>query len=107
MTRTYETAFILSGALDDSALETEIAKIEELVQREGGTVKEWNRWGKRRLAYEIAGQSDGHYAFLEFELEPSALDTLARSYRLNENILRHMHTVKEHQAGSADRPRRQ
>ena len=95
MARTYEAAFIFSGALDDSALETEIGKVEELVQREGGAVKEWNRWNKRRLAYEIGGQSDGYYAFLEFELDPSALDTLARIYRLNENILRHMHTVKD------------
>ncbi len=95
MARTYEAAFIFSGALDDSALETEIGKVEELVQSEGGAVKEWNRWSKRRLAYEIGGQSDGYYAFLEFELDPSALDTLARIYRLNENILRHMHTVKD------------
>jgi len=95
MSRIYEAAFIFSGALDDSGLEAEIAKVEELVHREGGTVKEWNKWGKRRLAYEIAGQNDGHYAFLEFELEPPALEALARTYRLNENILRHMHTVKE------------
>lgn len=95
MARKYEGAFIFSGALDDSGVEAEIGKVEELVRREGGTVNEWNRWGKRRLAYEIAGQKDGYYAFLDFELDPSALDTLARSYRLNENILRHMHTVKD------------
>jgi small subunit ribosomal protein S6 len=95
MARVYEGAFIFSGALDDSALEAEIAKVEELVQREGGTVKEWSRWGKRRLAYEIGGQRDGYYAFLEFELEPARLSTLARTYRLNESILRHMHTVKD------------
>lgn len=95
MMRTYEAAFIFSGALDDSALETEIGKVEELVRREGGTVKDWNKWGKRRLAYEIGGQSDGYYAFLEFELDPAALDALARTYRLNESILRHMHLVKD------------
>jgi len=95
MARTYEAAFIFSGALDESALEAEIGKVEDLVQREGGTVKEWTRWAKRRLAYEIGGQKDGYYAFLEFELEPAALDTLARVYRLNESILRHLHTVKD------------
>jgi small subunit ribosomal protein S6 len=95
MARVYEAAFIFSGALDDSALEAEIGKVEELVRREGGAVKEWTRWGKRRLAYEIAGQKDGHYAFLEFEADPSAIETLARTYGLNESILRHMHTVKD------------
>jgi small subunit ribosomal protein S6 len=95
MPRNYEAAFIFSGALDDSALEVEIGKVEDLVRREGGTVREWNRWGKRRLAYEIGGEKDGYYAFLDFELEPSALDTLTRAYRLNDSILRHMHTVKD------------
>jgi small subunit ribosomal protein S6 len=100
MMRTYEAAFIFSGSLDDSGLEAEIGKVEELVRREGGSIKEWNKWGKRRLAYEIGGQSDGYYAFLEFELEPAALTTLARAYRLNESILRHMHTVKEDRPAS-------
>ena len=94
MMRTYEGAFIFSGALDEPALEQEMSNVEELVRREGGTVKEWNKWGKRRLAYGIAGQHDGYYAFLEFELDPTALDGLGRTYRLNENILRHMHTMK-------------
>jgi small subunit ribosomal protein S6 len=95
MMRTYEATFILSPSLDDSALDGEFAKIEELVGREGGTIKEWDKWGKRRLAYEIGGQSDGYYAFLRFEADPGAIERLDRVYRLDENILRHMHIARE------------
>lgn len=95
MPRIYEAAFILSGALDDAAIDQELAKIEELVGREGGTVKEWDKWGKRRLAYEIKKESDGYYAFLTFEAEPAAIERLERAHRLNDKILRCMHILKE------------
>ena len=93
MVRNYEATFIFSSALDDDGLERELAKVAEIVGTEGGTVKEWDKWGRRRLAYEIQGQTDGIYAFLTFEGEPAAIERMAQVYRLNENILRHMHIV--------------
>ncbi len=95
MARTYEATFIFSSTLDESALEQEIAKVEELVGKESGTVKEWNKWGRRRLAYEIKGQSDGFYAFLKYEADPEVLERLERVYRLNESILRYMNICTE------------
>jgi small subunit ribosomal protein S6 len=93
MARNYEATFIFSSALDDEALEREMTTVGEIVAREGGTVKEWDKWGRRRLAYEINGQTDGVYAFLTFEGEPAAIERMGQVYRLNENILRHMHIV--------------
>ncbi|MFH1502958.1 MAG: 30S ribosomal protein S6 [Candidatus Eisenbacteria bacterium] len=93
MTRTYEATFILSPILDDSGLEQQLSKVEEIITREGGTIKEWDKWGKRRMAFPIKGQSDGYYAFLQFEAEPAAIERLAHVYKLDENILRHMHIV--------------
>jgi small subunit ribosomal protein S6 len=90
MARSYETAFIFSPTLDDSALEQIMAKIEELVKREGGTVDKWDRWTKRRLAFPIKKQTDGHYVFLAFQGEPASIETLGAAYRLDEAILRHM-----------------
>jgi small subunit ribosomal protein S6 len=95
MARTYEATFIFSSSLDESALEQEIAKVEELVGKEGGTVKEWNKWGRRRLAYEIGGQSDGFYAFLTYEADPAVLVRFEQVYRLNESILRYMNICVE------------
>lgn len=91
--RTYEATFILSPTLDDSGIEQQLSKVEEIINREGGTVKEWDKWGKRRMAFPIKGQSDGYYAFLRFEVAPDAIERLAETYKLDENILRHMHIV--------------
>jgi small subunit ribosomal protein S6 len=95
MARLYETMFILSATLEEADVEKELAKIADLVGREGGTVKEWNKWGRRRLAFEIKGQSDGFYALLNFEAEPASIDKLGKVYRLDENVLRHMTIAKD------------
>jgi small subunit ribosomal protein S6 len=95
MARLYETMFILSAALEEADVEKELAKIADLVGREGGTVKEWNKLGRRRLAFEIKRQSDGFYALLNFEAEPASIEKLGQVYRLDESILRHMTIAKD------------
>ena len=95
MVREYEVTFILSPTLDESAFEAQCAKLAELVEREGGKIQEWDKWGKRRLAYPIKGETDGQYAFLRFEADPACIEKLGQAYKLDENILRHVHILKE------------
>ena len=91
--RIYEGAFIFRPSLDEAGLAEEMGKVDELITAEGGESKEWDKWGKRRLAYEIKGERDGYYAFLTFEADPAAIEKLVEAYRLRENILRNMNIV--------------
>ena len=93
--RNYEGAFIFRPSLDDAGLEEEMGSVEELIKADGGEIKEWDKWGKRRLAYEIRGEHDGYYAFLTFEVDPAAIARLVDAYRLRENILRNMNIVMD------------
>ena len=93
--RNYEGAFIFRPSLDEAGLEAEMGKVEELIKAEGGEIKEWDKWGKRRLSFEIKGESDGYYAFLTFEVDPAAIARLVDAYRLRENILRNMNIVMD------------
>lgn len=90
MARTYEGTFILNVSLDEAGLTQEQTRIEEVIAREGGTVKQWDKWGRRRLAYEIAGHTDGFYAILTFETDPASIGKLTQVFRLDENIVRFM-----------------
>ena len=93
--RTYEGTFIFRPSLDEAGLEEEMGKVEELITAEGGEIKEWDKWGKRRLAYEIKGEHDAYYAFLTFEADPASIEKLVDAYRLRENILRNMNIVMD------------
>ncbi len=95
MARKYEGTFIFVPALEDAALDAAIEQVEKTISEAGGTPGEWDRWGKRRLAYEIKDQRDGHYTFLTFESEPGGIETMERLFRLDDNILRHMIIVKD------------
>jgi len=93
--KTYEGTFIFRPSLDEASLEEEMGKVEELIKGEGGTIQEWDKWGKRRLAYEIKGEQDGYYAFLTFEADPAAIEKLVEAYKLREGIIRNMNIVKD------------
>ncbi|MFH1690092.1 MAG: 30S ribosomal protein S6 [Candidatus Eisenbacteria bacterium] len=93
--RNYEGTFIFRPGLDEAGLEAEMAKVEEMITAEGGAIKEWDKWGKRRLSYEIKGEYDGYYAFLTFEADPAAIERLVEAYRLREDILRNMNIVMD------------
>ena len=97
MARRYEGTFIFAPALEDAALDAAIEQIEKTISEAGGTPGEWDKWGKRRLSYEIKDQRDGYYAFLAFETDPAAIQKLEQQFRLNDSILRHMIIVKEDQ----------
>lgn len=88
--REYETVFIIDPACDESTVDKEIANVEEVISERHGKIIEVQRWGKRRLAYEIKRKKEGIYAFVRFKAGPSALQELSRRFKLNELILRHM-----------------
>ncbi len=88
--RTYETAFILRPDLEEEALASTVSKVIDLITSGGGSIEHRDDWGKRRLAYEIGGERDGHYTILRFKADSPTLKELERTFRLNEDVLRYL-----------------
>jgi small subunit ribosomal protein S6 len=93
--REYETVFVLHPTLDEKEVEAEIQAVQELITSGKGVVKDVERWGRRRLAYQIRKVHEGTYTLIRFESEPQVLRDLERRYRLNEKLLRHMTLLAE------------
>jgi small subunit ribosomal protein S6 len=87
--RKYEVMFIVKP-LEEEATNAVIAKFETLITNNGGTIDKIDRWGKRRLAYEIKDFIDGFYVLLYFSAEPKVIKELDRVMKLTEEILKHM-----------------
>ena len=60
----YETTFILEPGFDDGRLNEEIERVSQWINDLGGEVLEVQRWGKKRLAYEIEKKRDGIYTLM-------------------------------------------
>jgi small subunit ribosomal protein S6 len=80
--------FIVPPEADESVVGGVIDRITKIVSQVGGEVGKVDRWGRRRLAYEIARQSEGYYVVVAFTAEPSVIAELERSLHLADEVLR-------------------
>jgi small subunit ribosomal protein S6 len=80
--------FIVPPEADESVVGGVIDRIAKIVSQAGGEVGKVDRWGRRRLAYEIARQSEGYYVVVAFTAEPSVIAELERSLHLADEVLR-------------------
>ena len=52
-----------------------------------GIIKNVDRWGKRRLAYEINKKQYGYYVYFRFDVESDNLIELERECKLDNSII--------------------
>jgi small subunit ribosomal protein S6 len=93
MLRDYELMYVVRPDLDEDGLRTAQEAVQGLVEGQGGEVLNTTPWGKRRLAYEIAGLRDGHYVIVEFRGDGAKVKELERALRINDQVIRHMITI--------------
>jgi len=91
----YESIFVLDPGVDDAQVDAELEKIQDFITGRDGEITEIQKWGRRKLAYEIRKKREGIYTLIRFRGGPSLPAELDRRYRLNENIMRHLTVVYE------------
>ena len=82
--------YIVRPELDDDAVQQEIEKVSQLIQTNGGQVKKITPWGKRRLAYTVKDQREGHYVVAEFELDRGRVQEVERVLKISDTVFRHL-----------------
>ena len=91
--RDYELTFIVrtlaTGEEVNQAIDQVISFIE---QGNNGSVKSIDRelFGRRRLAYEIEGQREGHYVLVKAGIQPEHIYELETELRLFDPVLRYL-----------------
>ena len=88
MNRIYEALVILKAVGTDEEIAKSVTQVEEPIKKLGGQIESSKSFGRRRLAYRIARQSEGCYHLVEFRMPPDQLGELKRLLRLNETIVR-------------------
>jgi small subunit ribosomal protein S6 len=86
--RRYELMLILSAEADDKAVEGVIERIRQSIAPSGGEVGKTDRWGRRRLAYEINRMTEGSYLIVEFTADPGHVTELERILTLADEVVR-------------------
>ena len=87
--RKYEVIFIVKP-MEEEATNAVVEKFTKLIADNGGTVDSEDRWGKKRLAYEIKDCTEGYYFLLNVTAEPACVAEADRVMRITEDLLKHM-----------------
>lgn len=86
----YEMMFIIR-ALDKAKVNDAIDRVLGYV-KEIGSVLMVDKWGKRRLAYQIKGETVGYYVVVTFESEFDRVGELDKNMYEPDEVIRHMIT---------------
>ena len=86
----YELMYIVKPDLDDQAVQQEIEKVGQLIQTNGGQIKKVTPWGKRRLAYTVKENREGHYVVAEFDLDQAKVQEVERVLKISDTVFRHL-----------------
>jgi small subunit ribosomal protein S6 len=103
--RQYELIYIVPPESTEEALAELHAQILAVVDRFHGQIEKTENWGRRRLAYEIAGHREGIYV-LELINGPADLNAeLDRRLRVFDIVIRHMIVRVDEELAVAERAR--
>lgn len=86
----YELLVVLKPLLPDDVRKAIHKTVVDLAKDGSGSVEDTDVWGKRYLAYEIAGHNEGYYILYWLKLDPVAITEMRRQLDLKQEILRYM-----------------
>lgn len=92
ITRPYEVVVIMNPETSVDDQKELFRKNKGIIESFGGKVNSLDTWGKRSLANEIGKARRGIYFHSTFEARPAAIAELERTMRINDRVLRYMHT---------------
>ncbi len=92
MKRAYEVTFIVRlDNADENLVNNTIDQVRGWIEAgELGQVTKIDRWGRKKLAYEVDKQREGYYVLMESQIEAKALMEIDRNLNLSPNILRYL-----------------
>ncbi len=96
MKRAYELGFIVRLDSNEEVINESVSQVQTWVEaNELGQVTKIDRWGRRKLAYEIDKQRDGYYVFMYADIDPVNLPELERNLKLSSTVLRYLIVLAE------------
>ncbi|MBQ8847989.1 MAG: 30S ribosomal protein S6 [Candidatus Gastranaerophilales bacterium] len=91
----YDLFTIIKPNLDNEEADKVVAKVEEIIASLGGSVIDTDKMGRKKLAYEVAGFTDGFMVNQVVSVPADKIVELKRQLKLNDSVIRVMFTVKE------------
>jgi small subunit ribosomal protein S6 len=93
--RIYETAFLIAPNLSEEDTEKLIQQMADVIPAKKGKMIHVDKWGKRKLAYQIKKFEAAYYVFFLYKGEADIPSELERRFKQNEAVIRYLTVKKE------------
>jgi small subunit ribosomal protein S6 len=91
----YEVIAIVLTSVTDEDITALIERSQTIITDRKGVIAKIDKWGKRRLAYEIKKQRDGYYFLIDFAGDGPIVAEIERNYKIDDRILKFITVKKE------------
>ena len=88
--KAYELLFFVAPSIVEETRLAVMKRIDTAITADNGTVDNVDNWGKRKLAYEVNGLTDGDYTLIDFHANPESIAELDRVLRITDAVERFM-----------------
>lgn len=93
--RRYEILFIAHADLSDDNLSEIIERYKLIITNAKGIIVKIDKWGMRKLAYEIKKQTKGIYVLIDFAGASAIVTELERNFKIDDKVLKFLTVMKQ------------
>lgn len=97
----YESIIILKPTLTEEELNKSINDYKEKFEKLSNKPVTVENMGKKKLAYEIQGNKEGHYAIFNFYAKSEDISDIDRNYRIDDNVMKFINVRQDMEAEDA------
>jgi small subunit ribosomal protein S6 len=90
MQRAYEVMFIVRPDVIEEDLDKLVAALQTTATGAGATVKNAEKMGRRRLAYDVKKFQEGQYVLFTLAADGKAVHELERRLRVTEQVIKYI-----------------
>jgi small subunit ribosomal protein S6 len=101
--RTYEILFIADPNLGEPEVDALTAQVQGFVEQAGGKVQKVEKWGKKRLAYDVKRHREGSYVLVVAEGGGGLIKEVERRLKVTDGIIRFLTVRVDEELRKAER----
>lgn len=101
--RTYEILFIADPNLGEPEVDALTAVVQGFVEQAGGKLQKVEKWGKKRLAYDVRRRREGSYVLVVADGSGGLIKEVERRLKVTDGIIRFLTVRVDEELRKAER----
>lgn len=101
--RVYEILFVADPGLGEPEVDALAEQVQGFIEREGGSVEKVEKWGKKRLAYEVRRHREGYYVLVVAHGTGPTVKEVERRLKVTDGIIRYLTVRVDEELRKAER----